>query len=463
MRLDELFLKTVVPSACVLQGSCAQEVTFAVDTRSLKSEHLFFALQGARVDGHMFLAEALEKASGVVIAADKKHLLPATIAKDKIVIIVSDPLESLIALATAWRTRFSYPVAAITGSMGKTTTKEVTAHMLACAGKKYVVSRGNLNTVLGVAMTISQMNDSYEGAVFEVGVQMKGEMDRIIQMLNPTIGVITCLAHSHMEWLGSMADVAAEKRGIFKKFSSQNIGIISGDFPLLSGVSYSHPVIKFGFKTTNQIQARKIKEEAGALSFVLKLYDKKYQIALTQNHRGLVNNVLAATTLAHHLGVSDQALLEGIKTLPARAQRYEVCRLKDFKGILIDDCYNASPESMKAALLAFESEKSFGKKIAVLGDMLELGENSSFWHRQIGRFLRRVPTVKHFILVGDQVKWIEKTAPHGITIEKVASWEDAVSKLSATLEDHAVVLVKGSRGMQLQNVVAKFVDKQVCV
>lgn len=463
MRLDELFLKTVVPGAFLLQGNCTQEVTFAVDTRFLQPGNIFFALPGARVDGHSYVKEALEKASGVVVAAEKRHLLPAQISKEKIVIVVPDTLQALVALATAWRAQFSYPVAAVTGSMGKTSTKEITAQMLTCAGKKYLVSCGNYNTVLGVAMTISQMSDAHEGALFEVGIQKKGEMDRIVQMLNPTTGVITCIAHSHMEGLGSLAEIAAEKRALFKKFSSENIGIVSGDFPLLSAVSYSHPVIRFGFKTVNQVQARKIKEELGALSFTLKLYDKKYQVSLAQNHRGLVNNVLASATLAHLLGASGEAIIEGIRTLPARSQRYEVCRLRDFKGILIDDCYNASPESMKAALLAFESEKSSGKKIAVLGDMLELGQNSSFWHRQIGRFLRRVPTLKHLILVGNQVEWIEKTAPHGITIEKVASWQDAVSKLSATLEDDAVVLVKGSRGMQLQNVVAKFVDKQVCV
>lgn len=463
MRLDAFFLKTIVPSACVMQGECSQEVTFAVDTRCLKAGTLFFALEGVRVDGHMFLEEALEKASGVVIARDKKHLLPASLLADKLIITVADPLEALVALATAWRAQFTYPVAAITGSIGKTSTKEITAHMLSCAGKKYLVSGGNLNTVLGVALTISRMDASYDGALFEVGISKKGEMDTIIQMLNPTTGVITCIAHSHLEGLGSLNDIAIEKRALFKKFNSENIGIISGDFPYLSAISYSHPIIRFGFKTKNQVQARKLVEKNGELSFVLKLYENKYSVVLTQTHRGLVNNILASATLAHLLGVSDQQALDAIKSLPGCSQRYEVCRLRDFKGFLIDDCYNASPESMKAALLAFESEKSSGKKIAVLGDMLELGENSSFWHRQIGRFLRRVPTLNHLILVGDQVKWIEKTAPHGITIEKVSSWQDAVSKLSDTLEDHVVVLVKGSRGMQLQNVVAKFVDKQVCV
>ncbi len=464
MRLDEGFLKKVLPQAEVLHGVIPPtSLVCVVDSRILKKDHLFFALEGNKVDGHSFVGQVLEKAAGVVIAASKKHLITPLLPllkKEALIIAVPDPLEALVALATAWRARFTYPVAAITGSVGKTSTKEMTAHMLACAGKKYSASQGTLNTLIGVAMTISKMDETHEAALFEVGINKQGEMEKIIEMLNPTTGVITCVAHSHMEGLGTIADIAAEKRLLFKKFSSENIGIVQGDQPLLSTVAYPYPVIRFGLKTTNQIQARKIKEEGSSLSFVLKLYDKKYPVTISKNHRGVVNNILASTALAHQLGVSDAAILQAIQTLPVCPQRFEVCPLKNYRGVLIDDCYNASPESVKAALLAFQSIETTGKKIAVLGDMLELGENSSFWHRQIGRFLRRVSSLHHLILVGEQVKWIEKTAPLGITVEKVLSWQDAVSKLSATLGDDAVVLVKGSRGMQLHNVVAKFVDKQ---
>ena len=465
MRLDADFLKKVLPEAEVLQGTLPlEQVTFAVDTRLLRTDSLFFALSGNKVDGHEFLSEALQKAAGVVVAAGKKDMVTkalSALTASKLVIVVPDTLEALVALATAWRLTFNFPVAAITGSVGKTTTKEITAHMLACAGKKYLVSEGNQNTLLGVAMTISKMDDTYEGALFEVGINKQGEMARIVQMLQPTTGVITCVAHSHIEGLGSVAGVATEKRMLFKYFGPESIGIIQGDQPLLSAVSYPHPVIRFGLKTTNQVQARKVKQQDGCLSFVLKLYHIKFPIVLTKSHTGLLNNILASAALAHHLGVSDTVMMQAIQTLPVCSQRFEFCPLKTYKGTLIDDCYNASPESVKAALLALESVRTKGKKIAVLGDMLELGQNSSFWHRQIGRFLRKVPTLSHLILVGNEVKWVEKTAPVGIKVEKVTCWKDAVSKLSATLEDNAVVLVKGSRGIELHNVVAQFVDKQV--
>ena len=464
MHFDAQWLKKILPEAVVVQGTFDQSVTFSVDSRTLEKDQLFFALSGNKVDGHTFLQQALEKSAGVVIAADKQSLLAPLlndVSKEKIIIIVPDTLKALVALASAWRSQFSYPIAAITGSVGKTTTKELTAHILAHAGKKFLVGQGNLNTEIGVALTISRMSDQHEGALFEVGISKQGEMAKIIAMLRPTTGLITCIAHSHMEGLGSLAAIAHEKRMLFSQFSSENIGIVNGDQPLLAGVSYHHPIIKFGFKITNNIQARKIKEHDGALSFFLKLYDKKYALALTENHRGMLQNTIASVALAHQLAVSDAAIIEALRQIPVRKRRFELCSLKNYRGILIDDCYNASPESMKAVLNALESMKTAGKKIAVLGDMLELGEKSSFWHRQIGRFLRKISSLNHIILVGENVAWIEKTAPSSITIERVLVWQDAVSKLSATLGSDAVVLVKGSRGMQLHNVVAEFVDTQV--
>lgn len=465
MRLDKGFLEKVLPEALVLHGVVSDiSLKCVVNSRSVDSVSLFFALKGAKVDGHFFIDQALKKAAGVVISYENKDLvkgLLSSLRKEVLIIAVPDTLVALVALSTAWRAQFSYPVAAITGSLGKTTTKQLTAHILACAGKNYLVGEGNLNTLIGVAMMISLMDASYDGALFEVGISLPGEMEKIIEMLNPTTGLITCIAHAHTQGLGGVEGIAVEKRKLFKKFGPDNIGIIHGDQPLLSAVSYPYPVIKFGMKTTNQVQARKITEDGESLSFVLKIYDKKYYLTSLKNHQGFVKNILASTALAHQLGVDDAVIVEAIKTLPVCGQRFESLPIKNRRGMVIDDCYNASPESVKAALLAFQSIKTPGKKIAVLGDMLELGENSGFWHRQIGRFLRRVTTLDHLILVGEQVIWIEKTAPLGITIEKVASWQDAVLKLSATIEDDAVVLVKGSHGMQLHNLVSEFVDRQV--
>ena len=464
MHLDTNFLKRVLPEVEVLQGRLPQDITFSIDSRSITETQLFFALSGATVDGHTYVKQALTKGAGVVIAHSKKNILDSflsEVSKEKLILLVADPLQAFISLAAAWRSEFSYPVAAVTGSVGKTSTKELTAHMLKLAGKKYLISQGNLNTIYGVPLMISCMSHEHEGALFEIGISKQGEMEEIVKMLRPTVALITCVAHSHMAGLGTVASIAHEKRMIFKYFLSDSIGIVNGDQPFLSAVSYAHPLVRFGLKTANQVQARKLKENVdGTLSFILKLYDHKYPITLTENHKGIIMNVLASVTLAHQLGVKDELIVESLKKLPIRKQRFQLCSLKGMRGTLIDDCYNASPESVKAALLALESMKTKGKKIAVLADMLELGHLSSFWHRQIGRFLRKVPSLDHLILVGQEVAWIEKTAPHFITIERVPSWQDAILYLSAKLDTDALVLVKGSRGMQLHHVVDEFVDKK---
>ena len=352
------------------------------------------------------------------------------------------------------------PIIGITGSVGKTSTKEYAASIIRSSGKQCFSSQGNQNTLLGIALNILKMTEQDAVGIFEVGIGARSEMVNLVDLLRPTTALITAIGHSHMEGLGSLHDIALEKRKIFSFFTDSNIGIINGDQAVLSQVGYAHPVIRFGQKTTNQIQARKVKISAGSISFVLKIYNNKYQVVLPHTHQGMITNVLASVAIAYQVGIDELSILGAIKHLPVYPQRFEICSLKDHKGIMIDDCYNASPESVKAALLAFEHMDGVGKKIAVLGDMLELGEDSHFWHRQVGRFLKKSRSVKHLILVGSNIQVVKETAPYGITIETAESWQDAIERLNSLLENNNAVLVKGSRGMQLQHLVSAFAFKE---
>jgi UDP-N-acetylmuramoyl-tripeptide--D-alanyl-D-alanine ligase len=258
-----------------------------------------------------------------------------------------------------------------------------------------------------------------------------------------------------MEGLGSLVDIGAEKRDIFKYFKEDNIGLINGDQPLLSHVSYTHPIIKFGCKTINQIQARKINVQNNTITFILKIYNKKYSITLQSNHTGRIYNVLATVAVGYLLNIPYDIIIKTIQMSLTIKSRFEQLSLRNDKGILIDDCYNASPESMKAALLAFEKLKINGQKIAVLGDMLELGVNSPFWHRQLGRVLRKVSSLQRVILIGDHIKWTKKTAPARLDIEMYPSWQEAMGRIEQ-LEGPIALLVKGSRGMRLNELVEKY-------
>ena len=460
MRFDELFLRRVLSDVASVQGEFPQDVTFSIDARTLRRGDIFVALEGAHTDGHKFVADALRKdASGLLIARAKKSVLNSldeALLKNKVIIIVDDVLNAFIKLAAAWRAQFDYPVVGITGSVGKTSTKQIIANVLLGNGNKALISEENQNTRLGLALNMLKMRKDHDCAIFEVGISKRGEMAKLADMLRPTTAVITCIGHCHMEGLGSLSDIALEKRIIFKYFNEDSIGIINGDQSILAGVGYAHPVIKFGSKTTNQIQARKINMGSDHVEFTLKIYKEKYAIRLNNAHSGAVFNTLAATVICHYLGVSDDVIVKGIQEPIAIHSRFERCELKNGKGLMINDSYNANPESMKAALLALESIETGAHKIAILGDMLELGVNSPFWHRQLGRFLRKVPSLKEVILVGSMVKWTKKTLPVTVKVALVPTWKDAIKKLEGKLAKDNLILVKGSFGMQLDNVVHHF-------
>lgn len=454
MRFDEHFLRGALSEATLVHATFPREINFSVDSRTLVEGDIFVPIVGKTADGHAFVRQALERgAAGIFINEDKRSVLDELdkrMYEKKLVVVVPDTLHALTRLAAAWRDQFSYPVVAVTGSVGKTSTKELIAKILTHNNAKHVASRGNQNTRIGLSLNMLRMRSDHAAAVFEVGINKRGEMRKLAQMLKPTTAVITNIGHSHMEGLGSLADIAQEKRELFHYFTEESIGIINGDQAILAQVGYVHPVIKFGSKTTNQIQARKIRIDKD-VRFILKIYGDKYEVTLPAMHEGAVNNCLAAVAVAQLLKVPHSVILKAISEPLVIAGRFEVCTLD--KGTLINDAYNANPESMKAALLAFEKYACQGPKIAVLGDMLELGVNSPFWHRQLGRFLRKVPSLSHVILVGSMVKWTRKTLPINISYDCVPTWQEAVSKLREKTKRSSLVLVKGSLGTGLLNLV----------
>ncbi len=440
-------------------------ISVFLDSRIIYNGVLFVVFKSNLSDGHDFIADAIKKgAVGVMIDANKeKAVLKELTDKDLkklFIIVVPNTSEAVLLLAKEWRSHFEIPVIGITGSLGKTTTKEMISNILRLSGLKYVASRGNQNTALGLALNILRIRPEHKVAVLEMGVSHRGEMARMAELARPTTGIITSIGHCHMEGLGSLTDIANEKRDIFKFFKEDNIGIVNGDQTILAQISYTHPVIKYGSKTTNQVQARKIQTNQSYTTFVLKLYKNRYPITLQTSHLGRVYNALAAASVGYLLGIDGDIIAKGIQEPLMIEGRFEPTQLKADKGILINDAYNASPESMKAALLAFEKVESKGQKIAVLGDMLELGINGPFWHRQLGRFLRKTPSLHHVILVGEMVKFTKETVPASITFEHVATWQDAVKILKKRLDREAAILVKGSNGIQLSNLVGELTVKQ---
>lgn len=457
MRFNQQFVSSVIPTATFM-GKELQEFTgIALDSRQVKKGEVFVAIKGQKFDGHAFIHEAVQRgAAGLLINKEQKSCLDklgADQLQQLFIALVPCTHAATIELATTWRSQFSIPVIGITGSAGKTSTKEMLSNIFTVHELPHCVSLANQNTALGVSVTILRITELHKAAIFEMGVSKRGEMGRMAAIVKPTTAVITSIGHCHMEGLGSLQDIANEKREIFKFFKEDNIGIINGDNAILPTISYTHPIVKFGYKTTNQVQARKVQANNTQTHFVMKLYKERLHIVLDTNHSGRINSALACSAVSYLLNIPSDIIVKGIQMPITIAGRFEKAKLKASKGILIDDCYNANPESMKAALLAFEKIESKGQKIAVLGDMAELGVNSPFWHRQLGRFLRKVPSLHHVVLVGDLVKWTKATVPVGISFEHVPSWLEATEALKKRLDREAVILVKGSNSMQLSRLV----------
>lgn len=440
-----------------------EDVAVAVDSRLINKDEVFVALSGQATDGHAFLTDAITAgASAFIVQKNDARVLaeltPARIGK-RLVIQVDDTYQALLNLTKAWRACMTFPVVGITGSIGKTSSKELVRSILQHAGLKFYVSYKNQNTFTGLCINILRVPLDCDVAAFEVGISKPGEMDIKADILRPTIGVITCIAHAHLLDFGSLANISYEKRRLFKHFTAQDVGIVFGDQLLLTDAYYAYPVAKFGFKTKNQVQARKVRvvvSDSGATTteFTLKWYNEKAQITLQNNHVGLVQNALAASTVAYFLKIPFKIVCEAIQAYTGFENRFETKQIKGKRGLIVSDCYNANPESMRAAILAFDKMAAKGKKIAVLGDMLELGEKEDFWHRQIGRLLGKTESIEAVVLVGERSRMIARTAPSFLTIELAEDWKSAKEKLEKLLpEKDALVLVKASHGMVLNNIV----------
>ncbi|MBM3887483.1 hypothetical protein FJ364_06140, partial [Candidatus Dependentiae bacterium] len=282
----------------------------------------------------------------------------------------------------------------------------------------------------------------------------------------PTIGVITNIGHMHGAGLGGTAGIVFEKRQIFKFFETHHVGIINGDQALLADAYYAHPIAKFGFKTKNQVQARKVHVNVGSdgqlrTSFTLKWYGKKASISLIGGHHGYVSNALAASTVAYFLNIPFSAVVQGLAQFRSFSGRFQIYQLKSGTGRLISDCYNAGPESMRAAIEAFGRMPVDGKKVAVIGDMLELGEKEIFWNRQVGRMIAKAGSVDEVILVGSLAAAAKTTLPFSTKISLAPTWKEAVPLLEEAISSSALVLIKGSRGVALKNLVDIFAAELV--
>jgi UDP-N-acetylmuramoyl-tripeptide--D-alanyl-D-alanine ligase len=454
-----------VIAACNAQvkqrGNSDQFTAITTDSRDVKKGSLFCALTGTRFDGHKFVASAFRKgASGALIRKGKKVKVP----RGRWLLTVDDTLRALGNLGTNWRDRFEIPVIAITGSNGKTTTKELIAQTLA---SRYAVlkTEGNYNNLIGVPWTLFRITRKHELAVLEMGMNSPGEIDRLAQIARPQIGVLTSIGRAHLEGLGSITAVARAKAELLKYLPSDGLAVINADDPrVLSMAKQSKArVLTYGFGSDAIIRGRRFKSLGfKGSSFEVRLGGKTLKVRLELPGRYNAVNALAALAIGHHFNVPLASMARSLKNVRLPGGRMTQIRLKN--GIhIIDDSYNANPESVREALSNLDYTNHKQRKIVVLGDMLELGKFSQRAHREIGRAAVEADADTLFA-VGEWSGEIANGAKKaGLNPAKILCFETAKQagkKLREYVRRNDLILIKGSRGIHLEEVVHALKQKK---
>lgn len=453
--------------AALLNGTYNKDAEFCgvcIDTRKITKNCLFVCIKGERFDAHQFAEEALKKGAAAVMVHENVDLSGAYIKVD-------DTSKALLALGGYYRSLFNIPVVALTGSVGKTTTKEFTS-LVVSSKYKTIKTQGNLNNEIGLPQTLFQIDDDTEAAVVEMGMNHFGEIHRLVNATRPTLALITNIGVSHIENLGSREGILKAKLEILDGLSEGAPLIINGDNDMLSTVLHNdeicskYNVISFGIKNKFNYNAENIKEENGSTFFDV-VYTVSKQIDETDGVKaefslrrqkitiptvGIHNvyNALAAFAVGITLNIEPEKIATALSSYVPTGMRQ---RLNTVGGrICIEDCYNASPDSMRASLGTLGNMNA-NKKIAVLGDMLELGDYSKEAHLSVGKMAGE-NNIDCVLAFGNNAKYYISAAKEN-GVKDAVLFDDKIKLsdyLASLAQDGDAVLFKGSRGMKLEDV-----------
>lgn len=430
-----------------LLGADRAFTSVSIDTRTLQAGALFIALRGPNFDGHAFAGEALQRGA-VALLVD--HAVDVAVPQ----VVVPDVLAALTRFAHEWRRRFSLPLVGVTGSNGKTTTKEILGSMLALQGS-CLVTKGNLNNHLGVPLMLLELEPAHRSAVIEMGANHIGEIAQLAATAQPTVGLVTNAGAAHLEGFGSLEGVAQGKGELFTALAGRGTAVINADdgfAALWRRLAGTARVLTFGIDQPADVVARDIRIQAGVNGFrsdfdlVMPAGVRSVSLHLGGLHN--VRNALGAAAAAHAAGASFDDIVTGLGKVRAVAGRLNLQAAH--KGArLVDDSYNANPSSIKAGLDTFTALP--GCHWLVLGEMRELGADADEQHADIGQYARQAGVARLFA-VGARTKLAAAAFGDG------AAWfpdlDSLIAAVSAELAPDVIVLIKGSRSNRLERVAA---------
>lgn len=430
-------------------GADVQFDSVGSDSRYVKAGQLFVALKGENFDGNTFADEAIKKGAAAVMLSDSAvEVEPA--------LLVQDTRLALGELAKYWRSKFDAPVVAITGSNGKTTTKEMLTAILSVAAKggdKVHATYGNLNNDIGVPLTLLKMHASHKYAVVEMGMNHLGEIDYLTHIAKPNVAVINNVGSAHIGELGSRANIALAKGEIFSGLQADGVAVINADSEYAAdwlALNTNRKVVTFGLSQQADVTAN-YQELQGVSLMNLDTPNGRVAFKLKVQGAHNISNALAASTAAFALGVSNADIAQGLENFSGVYGRLEL-KAACHGALLIDDTYNANPDSMRAAIDVLA--KYAGEKILVLGDMGELGSEANNMHAEIGAYAKAAGLTTLYCLGKLSIEMVKS---FGVGAQHFSSPEEIAEAVLPQLTSSTTVLVKGSRFMQMERVVNSLV------
>ena len=416
------------------------------DNRDVAPGNIFVCVNGAHFDGHTFANKAFESGAVCCLA---EHPIPGPKGP---YILVDSTQESIKKLGGYYRSLFDIPVIGITGSVGKTTTKEMTASVL---GTRFNVLKtsGNMNNELGVPLTLLSLDESYDAAVIEMGISDFGEMSRLAEMVRPDICVTTIIGYSHLETLSDLQGVLRAKSEVFSYMNQNGVAVLNGDDDLLQGFDPGIQKITFGFADHNDFHTENVvASDINEVKFNITSDTGSFSVCIPSYGRHLASAALAAAAVGRLLGVTDDEIAQGLSLYAPVGGRANVTDTGYVT--LINDCYNANPNSVMEALSSLSSLSL--RRVAILGDMLELGSQSDQLHRKIGFFAAN-SAIDRLICCGDRAALIYEcymSANNRNPTYYYPTKTDLIAEMPKLIKKGDAVLVKASHGMKFEELIS---------
>ena len=444
----------ILASEGQLVSKCNEETivsNIVIDSRKAGKDSAFVAIVGENLDGHNFINLAINQGCKTIIKNKNNNVDIEN--KEVNVIEVSDTEIALGDIAKFYKNKFKIPFIAVTGSVGKTTTRDMVYSTIS-AKYNSLKNVGNLNNQFGVPLTLFNLNKEHECAVIEMGMSGFNEIEYLANIVNPQIGIISNIGYSHVEHLGSRDGIFKAKMEIATNFDENSLLIVNGDDDCLKTLKTKVLVYKlrtFGFDKDNDIYCESYEMDEESINFVAVINGKKEELFIPTVGKHNIYNAMAAILVGLNLNMTIEEIKDGLKNFQCTKNRLDI--IKKDKLTLIDSVYNASIDSMSAALNILGRYEN--RRVAILGDMFEMGEFAEFGHRQVGK--AALGNIDIMIAIGKDSEFIVKELKENNMNENnlyhFETKEEAIESLDNIIKDDDVILVKASRGMNLEKVV----------